>query len=91
MNFQMLCRLKVGKSHTLNKESLLGVNITLHGNWFTKSGTARKVDLLNFEKTLIDTVFEILNLKDENIFTMTLNKIQGDDKTELEIYEISRP
>lgn len=88
MNFESVCGLIAPKRHNIKPGSMLSVNINLYGNWFTKSGSIRKVDAANFEKTLIDSIFTHLKLNDENIFELTIMKIQGDEETHLYIKEI---
>lgn len=46
-------------------------------HWFTKARKVRKVDLANFEKIFVDSIFEALGMRDENIFTMCLQKVEA--------------
>jgi Holliday junction resolvase RusA-like endonuclease len=68
----------------------LSVEIELHaGDWFTKDGYARKKDLANYEKTLVDTVFKILGLHDSLIFDLRMRKVvAAEKKTVLRVFDL---
>lgn len=55
----------------------LHVTIELHTNWLTKAGSIRKVDVANYEKTLIDVLSKRLGFEDSQIFVLTLVKVQS--------------
>ena len=63
--------------------------IEIHSaRWMTGKGTVRKVDLANFEKCLIDPVFEFLGLEDSYIFELKMTKVTSDEEfTVLKIFD----
>lgn len=69
----------------------LSVEIDIYRDWYTQQKSIRKVDLANFEKTLIDTVFPHLQLDDAQIFRIKMAKIQteGIEKTVLKIFSLT--
>lgn len=67
--------------------SLLKVKVEIYENWFCKNGKAKRADIANREKFLIDSVFEALGLDDRFIFEHTMIKIQSEteEKAVIEI------
>jgi len=55
-------------------ERLLTVTVTVTEDWFTIKNTAKKKDIANREKFLIDSVFEALGLDDKHIWKHTMIK-----------------
>lgn len=70
----------------------LSVEIELHApDWFTKKGNARKKDLDNFSKTVLDSVFKHLEIDDSWIFELKMVKINSNSQflTVLRIAEMA--
>jgi Holliday junction resolvase RusA-like endonuclease len=64
----------------------LRVIIDVYEDWYCKNGSVYKKDLANREKFLLDAVMESLNLKDEFVFSLKMNKIQStEEKAEISI------
>lgn len=56
----------------------LSMEIELHApDWFTKKGSARKKDLDNFAKTVIDSIFKHLILDDKWVFSLKMDKVNS--------------
>jgi hypothetical protein len=71
----------------------LCVSIFITRNWFCKNGSIKKIDLANYEKTLIDTIAGVLDFEDSHIFALTMGKLQcdfGTEKTEITISPIDK-
>ena len=71
--------------------SPLAVEVTLYSpEWFTKKGTIRKVDLDNYAKVLLDSIFKHLIVDDSQIFQLKMFKEQGSSpRTLVKIYDLS--
>ena len=65
----------------------LNVIVEIHENWFTKDGNAKRTDIANREKFIIDSIFDTLNIDDKWIFQLTMKKIQSDTEQAVIIIE----
>lgn len=61
--------------HLMDKPLLVLAEI--HENWLTKDGRVKKMDIMNREKFLIDSVFNALGYNDKFIFECKWTKIQS--------------
>lgn len=80
---------------TIGEDVLLWIGLEFWGNWYTKKGEVRKVDLSNMVKVTQDVIAEKLKFDDSRIFEQRwLRKIQSDEqRVEVELgvmLEISR-
>ena len=67
-------------------EEELKVTIRVYENWYCKNGEIKKMDILNREKFLIDSIFKGLGLDDKLIFECTMIKEQSAfERAEVEI------
>lgn len=67
-----------GKNEIPNFIGPLSVEIKLHApDWFTQKGSARKKDLDNFSKTVIDAIFKHLQIDDSWIFELKMEKVHS--------------
>jgi len=65
----------------------------VYGNWFTKKGTIRKIDVQNMDKLLVDAIFKKIGIDDKCVFDIRMSKVQHDSKEcivvtvkEMEVY-----
>lgn len=72
------------------RDRKLRVNVEVHENWQTKKGDVKKIDLLNREKFLVDSIFLGLGLDDKFIFEHTMKKIQSDEEKSVIKIEVIR-
>lgn len=72
------------------KGGLLVVKVDIHTNFLTKGGEVRRIDIDNFAKQIIDSIFPPLNIDDKMIFDLRLRKVQydGNPKAIITIKEI---
>lgn len=63
------------------------ISLDFHGNWFTKEGKVRTIDLPNLVKITVDVIAEKLKFNDSLIFEQRrLRKIQSEkQKVEVEM------
>lgn len=68
-------------------EGGLWITLVFYGNWHTKAGKVKTVDLPNLIKVTVDVIAEKLGFNDSLIFEMrNLRKIQStDEKIEVEL------
>jgi Holliday junction resolvase RusA-like endonuclease len=65
-----------------------------HGNWVNKNGSIKKKDIANYEKAVIDALFDAfkkdgIELDDSQIFEMRLVKVQSEQEfVEIFIYPL---
>jgi Holliday junction resolvase RusA-like endonuclease len=57
---------------------LLTVRIHVHTSFFTKGHEIRRLDIDNFAKQIIDSVFPPLEIDDKAIFNLNLRKVHYD-------------
>ena len=62
-----------------DKRERLEVVIYFYDNWYYKNGNAKKQDLDNRLKFLIDSIFKAINADDKHIFRLVAEKIQTDN------------
>ena len=76
----------------LFEDKRLSVNIWIVENWITLDGKIKKVDIMNREKFLVDSVFKGLGLDDKQIWDITLFKEQdiGPEHCIIQIKEASK-
>lgn len=60
-----------------DKDSLFGITISMHYDWYYKNGKLRKLDLSNLDKLVIDAVSEKMGIDDSHIVQVYLFKIQN--------------
>jgi len=78
--FESYCRGVIEPENLFGYGNRIGVEVDFYSDWETKKGTIRKVDIANYEKSLIDCMFPLLNLDDSQIFSIKLNKKPFDEK-----------
>jgi Holliday junction resolvase RusA-like endonuclease len=89
--FQRLVRVFVKPPCAIPSSMKLKAHIQITRNWLTKDKRIKRIDIANYEKTLIDTLSEILGFEDSQIFEINMKKIQCDlnrEKTEVLIEAI---
>jgi Holliday junction resolvase RusA-like endonuclease len=62
------------------KEKKLRVYIEIYENWKTKKGEVKRIDVLNREKFLNDSIFEAIGIDDKFIFEQTFRKVQSNSE-----------
>ena len=62
-----------------DKRERLEVVIYFYDNWYYKNGNAKKQDLDNRLKFLIDSIFKAISADDKHIFRLVAEKIQTDN------------
>ncbi len=64
--------------------------VHVHTQFFTKGGEVKVLDIDNFAKQIIDSVFPPLGINDKMIFDLRLRKVQydGQPKCEIRLKEI---
>lgn len=69
---------------------LLTVTVHVHTSFFTKGDEVRRLDIDNFAKQTIDSVFPPLGIDDKMIFDLRLRKVEyaGNPKCNIHIKEI---
>ncbi len=70
-----------------DKEYKLKVEVEIHENWLTKKGITKRMDIMNREKFLTDSIFKALGVDDKFIYEYNIKKIQS--KTEKAVIKIS--
>lgn len=69
-------------------DKTLKLELYYGSNWYNKDGTIKKKDISNYEKAVVDSLFDCLpQLDDSQIFRNCLNKVQS--KTEFVVIVIS--
>jgi Holliday junction resolvase RusA-like endonuclease len=64
------------------------LRIDFCGSWTTKKGTTRRVDLDNYGKSSIDSLFEAIGVDDCMVFELRMNKVESE--VEQTVYVLSR-
>jgi len=64
-------------NNDLNNDSKLKVLVEIYENWFNKDNTIKRIDVLNREKFLIDSIFNSIGIDDKNIFDCQFIKKQS--------------
>ena len=69
---------------------LLVVKVDVHTDFFTKAKEVRRLDIDNFAKQIIDSIFPVIGIDDKMIFDLRLRKVQyaGNPKCAVSIKEI---
>ncbi len=69
---------------------LLSVKIEVHHQFYYKNGEVKRIDIDNFAKNIIDSIFPVINIDDKMIFDLTLKKkdYNGLPKCLVEIKEL---
>lgn len=65
-------------SRTKYEGGLLTVRVHVYDSFFTKAHTIRTLDIDNFAKQIIDSVFPPLGIDDKAIFNLNLRKVNYD-------------
>lgn len=53
---------------------LLNVDVTVHTSFYTKGNEVRVLDIDNFAKQVLDTIFPALGINDKMVFNLSLHK-----------------
>ncbi len=69
---------------------LLNVTIDVQDQFFTKGGDVRRVDIDNFLKQTLDSIFPVIGLDDKLVFNLRARKVQyaGQPRCSVKIKEI---
>lgn len=65
--------------------ALVWISLDFHGNFYTKAGKVRVVDLSNMEKVTIDLIAEKLRFDDSQIFEKRLTRKVQDIKEQVKV------
>ena len=66
--------------YDITGEKKLKVDVEIHEDWFCKDGSVKRKDILNREKFLIDSIFNVLGIDDKFIFKHTMEKVQSNEE-----------
>lgn len=82
--------LKALKQSDTYEGGLIVMKAEIWADFFTKGGAVRRVDVDNFAKQLIDSIFPVLGIDDSLIFDLTLKKkpYKGQPKCVIHLKEI---
>ena len=71
-------------------EWLYGIKMQMHGDWWFKNGSARRIDLSNLEKIICDVTAEKYGFDDARIFEKYSWKVQngGQSFVQVKIYRL---
>jgi Holliday junction resolvase RusA-like endonuclease len=64
----------------MSDDTKLSITVDIYEDWFTKTGTIKKKDIGNREKFLVDSIFNVLNMDDKQIFEQRMRKIQSNEE-----------
>lgn len=67
------------------------LTLEVYGDFFTKAGGVRKVDLDNCLKNIQDSIFPVLGLDDSLVFGISLKKIHATDNYKVKVIIEERP
>lgn len=62
---------------TIKEEALLGLDVEVRTRWKTEKGTARKLDIQNLEKILIDAISEKYYFDDSRVWQKRCLKVEA--------------
>ncbi len=69
---------------------LLNITVDVQDSFFTKGGDVRRVDIDNYLKQTLDSIFPVIGLDDKLVFNLRARKVQyaGQPKCAIKIKEI---